>query len=383
MSRNILTQVDLRDRDIAHEYSENKVGVSLKDVMPGLYNKMYNTPQKRRIHDSNFAFVTTALSKLHEKVVEPKYNVTYMKDIPINVGGGMVDYVDYYSVDWLGDPLANQAVVGNNVNIVPRVNAKLNHRAVEVFNFEIAYDIKFIEIDKLDKIQFTKSIEAIYRDAIIASWDLFNDEIAYMGRNGSGGLFNHPDAQQFTLAAGTQDTTKDGFAAMTDAEIVGVFNGILSYYLTNSNNNLSVIPDTFLLPMADAAIMSGRFSSLLNATLREFVMNHNVGIDEAMAADEGDFKIKIKGRARLNGAGDLEAGRIVAYRYNEEFLRMDQPYPMQLYYTGPNVDKACYTTYFVGQVSLLQLPYNGDKSMLNAVTYWDLAKGTPAGGGGE
>jgi hypothetical protein len=55
---------------------------------------------------------------------------------------------------------------------------------------------------------------------------------------------------------------------------------------------------------------------------------------------------------------------------------MDQPYPMQLYYTAPNVDKACYTTYFVGQVSLIQLPYNtGEADMLGAVTYWDLAKG--------
>lgn len=376
MSKTIMQQVDLRDRDIAHEYEENKVGVSLRDVAPGWFNKRYPTEKARRIHDSNFAFVTTALSKLHEKVVEPKYNVTYMKDIPINVGGGMVDYVDYYSVDWLGDPLQNQAVVGNNVNIVPRVNAKLSHKAVEVFNFELAYDIKFIEIDKLDKIQFTKSIEAIYKDAIIASWDFFNDEIGYMGRNGVGGLFTHPDAQQFVLPAGTKDATKDGFEAMTDEEIVGVFNGILSYYLTNSNNNLSVLPDTFLIPMNAASILSGRFSTLLNATLREFIMNHNVGIDEAMAADEGDFKIKIKGRARLNALGDNQVGRIVAYRYNEEFVRMDQPYPMQLYYTGPNVDKACYTTYFVGQVSAIQLPYNSDKTMLGAVTYWDLARGT-------
>jgi hypothetical protein len=313
---------------------------------------------------------------MHTKVVEPKYNVTYMKDIPINVGGGMVDYVDYFSVDWIGNPLQNQAITGNNVNIVPRVNAKLSHKAVDVFNFELAYDIKFIEIDKLDKIKFTKSIEAIYKDAIMAAWDLFNDEIGYMGRNGEGGLFNHPNVLATSLAAGTKDASKDGFEAMTDTEIVGVFNGILSYYLTNSNNNIKLLPDTFLVPMNAAAIMSSRFSTLLNATLREFIMKHNIGIDEAMAADEGDFIIKIKGRSRLNKMGTAGAGRIVAYRYDEEFVRMDQPYPMQLYYTAPNVDKACYTTYFVGQVSLIQLPYNtGEADMLGAVTYWDLAKG--------
>ena len=369
--------VDLRDRksSVTSDYRECKQGISLKDANPNWYNLMYKTPESRKMHDSNFAFVTTTLSKMHTKVVEPKYNVTYMKDIPINVGGGMVDFVDYYSVDWVGNPLQNQAITGNNVNIVPRVNAKLSHKAVDVFNFELAYDIKFIEIDKLDKIKFTKSIEAIYKDAIMAAWDLFNDEIGYMGRNGSGGLFNHPDVLVTSLSAGTKDNTKDGFEAMTDAEIVGVFNGILSYYLTNSNNNIKLLPDTFLIPMKAAAIMSSRFSTLLNATLREFIMKHNIGIDEAAAADEGDFNIKIKGRARLDTMGTAGACRIVAYKYDEEFVRMDQPYPMQLYYTAPNVDKACYTTYFVGQASLVQLPYNtGEAGMLGAVTYWDLAK---------
>jgi len=374
-NREIMTMVDLRDRkcSIATEFHEDKAGISLKDVAPQWYDRLYKTPKAKRIHDANFAFVTSTLSKMHTKVAEPKYNVTYIKDIPINVGGGMVDFVDYYSVDWLGNPLENQAITGNNVNIVPRVNAKLEHKAVDVFNFELAYDIKFIEIDKLDKLQFSKSIEAIYKDAIIAAWDLFNEEIGYMGRNGSGGLFNHPDVIVTALSLGTADTSKDGFESMTDTEIVGVFNGILSYYLTNSNNNIKLLPDTFLVPMDAASIMSSRFSPLLNATLREFIMKHNVGIDEATAADEGDFIIKIKGRSRLNNMGTSSKGRIVAYRYNEDFVRMDQPYPMQLYYTAPNTDKACYTTYFVGQVSMIQLPYNtGVSGELGAVTYWDL-----------
>lgn len=379
----IMTMVDIRDRktSVTSEFRECKQGFTLRDMSPQWFEKMYPTQKAQRLHDANFAFVTTSLSKLHEKPVEPKYNVTYMKDIPINVGGGMVDFVDYYSVDWITNPLQNQAITGNNVNVVPRVNAKLNHKAVEVFNFEIAYDIKFIEIDKLDKIKFTKSLEAIYKDAIMASWDLFNDELGYVGRNGSGGLFNHPDVVVTALQAGTQAPNKSGFESMTDAEIVGVFNGILSYYLTNSNNNIKLLPDTFLIPMSAATQMSGRFSTMLNATLREFIMKHNVGIDEATAADEGDFVIKIKGRSRLDKMGVAGAGRIVAYRYDEEFVRMDQPYPMQLYFTAPNVDKACYTTYFVGQASLVQLPYNtGEEGMLGAVTYWDLPAGNDLAG---
>ena len=386
----ILSRVNLKDRNcsIASEYGECKKGISLKDLNPSFYNLRYDTPEKKRIHDANFAFVTSTLSKVHTKMVEPLYNVTYAKDIPINVGGGFVDFVDYYTVDWIGNPGAD-GVTGNNVNIVPRANAQLSHVAVPVFNFEMAYDIKFIEIDKLNKLQLQKSVEAIYKDAIMASWDLFVDEIAYMGRNGSGGLFNHPDVVATTVPVGTKTSAVSGdagFKAMTDDEIVGVFNGILSYYLINTNNNLALLPDTFLVPMTDSAELSSRYSSLLTATLREFIMNHNVGIDEAAAADEGSYKIKIKGRGRLNGMGANQAGRIVVYKNKEDFVRLDIPYGMQLYFTMPNVDKAAYTSYFVGQVSLVQLPYNkaadgaaalngtDANGQIGAVTYWDLSK---------
>lgn len=373
----ILSQVSLKDRtsSITAEYHENKKGISLKDMFPAYYRAMYPTKEARTLHDANFAFVTSTLSKVHTKMVEPLYNVTYAKDIPINMGGGFVDYVDFYTVDWIGKPDSNQAAVGNNINIVPRVNAKLKHTAVPVYNFEMAYDIKFIEVDKLNKLQLQKSVEAIYKDAIMASWDMFVDEVAYIGRNDAGGLFNHPDVLVNSIPQGTKDTTKDGFAAMTDDEIVGFFNGVLSYYLINSNNNIALLPDTFLLPMSASSILSSRYSTLLTATLREFIMNHNVGIDEAMASDEGSYKIKIKGRSRLDKMGSANVGRIVVYKNKEDFVRLDIPYGMQLYFTAPNVDKAAYTSYFVGQVSAIQLPYNASKTdgMLGAVTYWDLA----------
>lgn len=371
----IFNFVDIRDgQSIARSHEECKKGFSLRDMYPNVFASLYANPTKAKIHDANFAFVQTALSKLHEKMYDPMFNTTYAKDIPIEVGGGFVDFVDFYSVDWNGMPTMNQNITGNNNNIVPRVNAKLNHKAVDVFNFEIAYDIKFIEIDKLNKIQMQKAIEAIYKDAIMAGWDMFCDELAYMGRNGVGGLFNSTNVVVTSVAQGTADNTKHGFKAMTDSEIVGFINGVLSYYLTNSNNNIELLPDTFLLPMQDAQELSSRFSALYTATLREFLMNHNVGIDEAVASDVTDYKIKLKGRGRLNNMGTSSYGRVVAYKNNKKFVRMDIPYPIQLYYTAPNVDKAAYTTYFVGQASLVQLPYNesGAVGSIGAVTYWDL-----------
>jgi len=368
MDNQVITAISLKDskESIASSAVENKKGVSLRDANPGMYQSLGKTS----VHDANFAFVMTQLSKLHEKVYEPKFNTTYAQDVPIKVGGGLVDFVDFFTVEWAGMP-TDANLTGNNTNIIPKVNAKLNHKKVNVYNFEIAYEIKFIEIDKLEKVNFSKSIEAIYKDAILAGWDLFCDKIAYEGANGNDGLFTSSNVVTTTIPRGTADPTASGFAQMTDAEIVSTINGILSFYLINTNNNIDLLPDTFLLPTNDATELSSRFSTLYSNTLRAFLMEFNVGLDEARAAGFEDFKLKIRGRSRLNGAGTNSAGRIVAYRMNEDYVRMDIPYPVQVYYTGPNTDKLCYTTYFVGQASEIQMQYNVNSSDLGPVTYWD------------
>ena len=160
---------------------------------------------------------------------------------------------------------------------------------------------------------------------------------------------------------------------MTDEEIVSFINGILNLYLTNTNQNIEMLPDTLLLPTKDAAILSSRFSALYTSTLREFIMKHNIGIDEAVAAGVNNYVLKVRGRARLNGIGTHNTGRIIAYKFDKDYVRMDIPYPIQSYYTAPNIDKACYTTYFVGQVSRIQLPYNESADTFGAVSYWDFA----------
>lgn len=369
-------EVSLRDSavSVVDSYSQNKSGISFSTMYPQGFRAMYKTDKARKLHDSNFAFVMSNLSKLHTKVYEPKWNTTYAQDLPIVLGGGLVDFVDFFSVEWSGMPTETQNLTGNNVNIIPRVNAKLNHEKVNVYNFEIAYDIKFIEIDKLNKLNFQKALDAIYKDAILAGWDIFCDKIAYDGADGKNGLFTSDDRVKVNIVPqGTLDSTKGGLRGMTDTEIVGLINGILSYYLINSNNNIALLPDKFLLPTTDATELSSRFSTLYTATLREFLMKHNVGIDEAEAVG-AKYNISISGRSRLNEAGTTKGGRIVAYKKDEDFVRMDIPFVVQSYYTGPNVDKMCYSTYFVGQVSDVQMPYNKNNTELGAVTYWDLTK---------
>ena len=286
------------------------------DANPFLAGKLVND---RKLHDANFAFVQTSLAKLHEKVYEPKWNTTYANDIPVKVGGGLVDFVEYFTVEWAGQG-DSTTLVGNNANQIQRVNAKAKANAVEVFTYELAYGLKFIEIEKLNKVNFTKALEAIYKDAIVAGFDIFVNTVAYVGANGNDGLFTSDSKVPVSLIpAGTLAPSATGFAQMTDSEIIALINGIISDSLIQTNVNIALIPDTFLIPISDATELTSRFSELYTATLREFIMAHNLGIDESVAAGVKDYTLKVKGRPQLEDVGTNGHGRMVCYRYNEDF----------------------------------------------------------------
>lgn len=337
---------------------------------------MYDSRMKRaymgdaKIHDTNFAFLSTQLTKLHEKLYEPLYFVTYNKDISVDVGGGFVDYVTYYTVDWAGIMNEFRNVVGNSSNYIPRVNAGLNQKRVNVYTFEVAYDLRFIELEKMKKLTLQKSIQDIYSNAIVAGWDLFVQKVAYTGINGQKGMFNSDNVQVTTIDNSKATASNAGFKGMDDASVVAFFNGVFEMYLLNSNMNIGVMPDTFLVPLFVGSDLTSRFSALYTNTLRQFILDHNLGKDES----SGEVKIKIESRPALNTLGTGGHGRIVAYKNDKTFLRIDMPYPMQHYITLPNIDKMSYTSAFVGQVSEIQTPYNTSSSEFGVVTFWDFTK---------
>lgn len=323
-----------------------------------------------RIHDTNFAFLSTTLAKLHTKLYEPKYFVTYAQDIPIDVGGGFVDYVSYYTVDWAGIMNEFRNVVGNNANYIPRVNAGLNQKKVNVYTFEVAYDLRFIELEKMKKLTLQKSIQEIYSNAIVAGWDLFVQKVAYTGVDGATGLFNSSNVMITTIDNSGASAANSGFAGMSDGAVVSFFNGVFEMYLNNSNMNIGLLPDTFLVPTFVGSDLTSRFSALYTSTLRKFILDHNLGVDES----DGKTKVTIMSRPALNTLGTGSHGRIVAYKKDKDFVRLDMPYPMQHFITLPNIDKMSYTSAFVGQVSEVQLPYNNNDADFGVVTYWDFTK---------
>lgn len=363
MNKNIFTMSDSNSKtydSIPAKLRESCV--SVEDMYPGLSKRYFNDAT---VADANFAFLTTTLAKTHQLPYEPLYNVTYTKDIPIDIGGGFVDYVEYMTVNWAGIMDEYRNVFSNNANYIPRVNAGMTQNRVNVYTFEVAYDLRFIELEKAKQLTLKKSIEQIYNDVIMAGWDFFVQRVAYTGINGGKGLFNHGNVK-ITMIDNT--TANSGFKTMTDTQVVSFFNGIFETYLLNSNMNGRILPDTILVPTFVGTDLSSRFSTLYTATLRSFIIEHNLGMDETQN------KITIESRPDLNTLGTGNKGRIVAYKKDKSFVRLDVPYQLKHFITLPNIERMSYTSLFVGQVSEIQLPYNTSNAELGAVSYWDFTK---------
>lgn len=371
MNTNLFTKSEIKNNSFIDSISSYERGNSMS-VMD-TYGHSGSRPYVNnvRLHDQNFAFFTSTLGQLHKELVEPQYFVTYLRDIPVEYGGGFVEYVSYHSVNWSGLMNEMRGVQANNSNYLPRVNAGINQHRVNVYTYEVAYDMRFLELEKLKKLELQKSMEEIYQNAIVAGWDLFVQRVAYTGIEGRNGLFNHENVVPITIDNNvTQVNAHGGTAGLTDTQVVAIFNKIFSTYLQNSSNNFNLLPDTILVPTFVGADLTNRYNELYTSTLRKYISEHNLAVDESNGAVP---RVEIESRAALNDLGTAQKGRIVAYKKDKSFVRMDIPYPIQHFITLPNIEKMSYTTVFVGQVSEIQLPYN-QPGEFGVVTYWDFTK---------
>lgn len=344
--------------------SDRKKIISVKDMYPETYRHRIGN---KKLHDTNFATLSSTLAKLVPDLAEPITSTTYQNDIDIRVGGGFVDAVNYYSVDWYGIVKNTLNLGGNNTNIVPRVNASLRQHKAEVYTWEVAYDLRFIDLEKMKKIELTKSITDIYKDIIVANFDIFCESIAYTGKDGGFGLFNNPSVKVYGGFKKSDLISSDDSVAIP--AICSFINGMFQTVLNETGFNISMLPDTILVPTWLGAKMSSIRSDLFTNNLRYFLENFNYGKDEALEPDT--FKVKIRSRTALDTLGNDGLGRVVAYPKNKKFVSMDLTYPLQMFYTGPNTERASYTTFFVGQISAVQMPYNTSSAEYGAVTYWE------------
>ena len=360
----------LKAQDNKPLFSRQQRGtVSMSQMYPQVFSSW--PEETKKAHDAGFAFLTNKLAKLDPTLYKPLFNITYGKDIKgIEVGNELVDAIEYYSADYTGIMDTVNNMFGEKGSVIPRVTGGLTQDRLPVFNFEVAYDLSFVEVEKLSGKQLPISIEKVYQELVQTGFDLFANRVAYLGVGAQGGLFNHDSVEVNaipTISAAAFRTTA------TDQQVLAVINGMFKYYFDQSNFNINIIPDTLLVPSFVATTLSDRISTMYTNTLYEFLLEHNLAKNTALVNGLTDFKLKIVARKQLDTLGGAGLGRFVLYRNDPMFVKFHIPFGFKSFFTGPNVEKMAYTTLWVAQVAQIQLPYNDSSEEFGAVSYWDFA----------
>lgn len=330
--------------------------------------------EKAKLYDAGFSFLTSQLAVVDPHVYAPKANITYKDDIAIEQLKGFLDYVEYYTSDWGGvaDDLNN--VFANNANYIPRVNAGLYQNRLKIFTLEIAYDLRWIELEKLAKQKLPTTIEALYKDTIAIAWDLMVNRAVYTGIGGAGGLLTSSKVPVYTLpitnALLSVVDPQDG-DYVTNEALLAILNGMAAIFMQADGYVLDFLPDTMLIPGKFREVLSSRTSALLAQNLQNYFAKNNAFIDEAQGNGLPDHKFKIVRRVWCDGVGEGGADRIVLYKNSPEFVKIWLKDIAQ-YWSGPNPERLGTTTLFVGQVSEIQMPYSLSADTYGPVVYFDI-----------
>jgi len=337
--------------------------LSLQQLYPGYYEAL--NPEAKKAHDDGFATLTSKLAKVDPTVYEPIIFTTYRRDFKaIEASNELVDNIEYYATDYAGLINDINNISGTRSDVVPRVNAGLSQAKVPVFLFQLTYVLKFAELEKLNKKQLPVSIEAVYQQAAAAGFELFIDRVSHLGMGVHGGLFNSADVTT-TLMATT--VTQANVATVTDAQLIAVFNTPIKTFLDATNFNVEMLPDTILAPTWLINELQNRNSAMYNASLYDYIMEHNLARNAAKAHGLSEHKLSIEGRPALNGIGSTNTGRMVVYRNDGRFVKLHIPYAFQAYMTQPDMTELGYVTLFLAQVSAPQIPYK------EVIRYYDFA----------
>ncbi len=300
---------------------------------------------------SGGAFLTSELEKRDTLIREPLTSVTYPRDIPIDVGGGWVDYVSAMSVAYgLTNGAQNGPVTAGGANNIPVVQASLDKGLFKAHVYASALRVMFVDMAKSNFIG--RSLDQLLTQGTRLAYDKHMDANAYVGMEEykTTGLVNDPDAVETTAAnTGTGSSTK--FADKTPAQILQDINNALGQAWAAAEYDMSAVPNHILLPYEQYAyILNTPVSDLATESIMDYILKNNI-------ATKNGGSLYIGATRWCKGAGTGGTDRMVVYINDRRFVKMDELVPLSRVMTSPNAAEACYDTAYMANVSEVQLLY--------------------------
>ena len=301
---------------------------------------------------SGLTFLQGELERLDPVIRTPLGKSSYARDIKIITGGGWVQQISNYNVNYgIGGGIMN--LQGGIQNEIARIQADLSKDSIKTSLFQSAFSVKYIDL------QFNKltgrDIESMLEDGTRLLYDRYIDRAVYKGFPDQEiyGLVNHPSVTASNVAMNAGNTSRK-WKDKTPQEIMDDINDAIETAWAATEYDDSAVPNHILIPPEQFALLQGTIMSvngvITNASVLDYIKNNN------MANTLGQY-LEIYPCRHCIGAGTDSKDRMVVYKNDSQFVDFQIPIELFPSMTGVNTEDWTYDTLYQALLGAVRVHY--------------------------
>jgi hypothetical protein len=301
---------------------------------------------------SGMAFLVGELEKLDPKLREPLTSTTWPRDIPVQTGGGFVDGVSAFNVDYATSGGSDNGIIGSQTNVIPVMQADIGRDTYRTFQWAHILKVPYIDQQKMQKIG--RSLDEILNRGIRIEYDKRLDINVYIGmeQHGTYGLVNSPAIPVDMAAEG--ESTQTEWKTKTAVEIMTDINDVLTATWAASEYDLTGMANHILIPPEQYAYINNTPCAIGETGTAQSVLTYLLQNNIAKSQGVDLFILPCRW---CEGAGQSGLDRMVAYANDEDRVRFSITVPLHRVLTQPSAEQMAYLTPFLSQFSEVQWLY--------------------------
>lgn len=292
-------------------------------------------------------FLMAELAKLDPVVRLPLENYTYLRDIPIDRGGGWVMNHIAHNVDFRG-PRDDSA--GSQTNDSRVIEYNVNQDTWPVFPYQVRIRIPIVE--SLRMAQVGRSPQDLLDKGVRVDYSKTLDTRTYLGYRGNQGLINNATLTSTALpATGTGSTTT--WSTKNPTQILGDFNFMAQTIWNASGNAPGAMPDRFLVPTSQfvqltqpMAIVGGPsgYASILDYVKRNY-------LGSAFGIEPEVYPLPVW----PDSAGPGSTQELLAYKYDKDCLSLGIPQEITRFGAPPSIVSGCFEFLYLANLGVVKI----------------------------
>jgi hypothetical protein len=292
-------------------------------------------------------FLMAELAKLDPVVRLPLENYTYLRDIPIDRGGGWIMNHIAHNVDFRG-PRDESA--GSQTNDSRVIEYNVNQDTWPVFPYQVRIRIPIVE--SLRMAQVGRSPQDLLDKGVRVDYSKTLDNRAYAGFRGNQGLINNSTITQTALpATGTGSTTT--WSTKTAIAILGDFNFMANSIWKASGSAPGAMPDRFLVPSDQWVLLTQPMAIVGGpsgyASILDYVKKNYLG--SAFGIEPDIYPLPVW----LDAQGTGATQEIIAYKYDKDCLSLGIPQEITRFGAPPSIVSGCFEFLYLANIGVVKI----------------------------